>query len=281
MAAAPAEELVKEGIPAPVNEDIMEPVMTEPVEKEEEMAVVLAEEEIVVVQEEELEIEEEVVAVQEEELVIEEEIVVEEEMIEEAEPGIVAGEEIKPEPEPVEKFVAEEEIEIADEREAEAGPQHPAFAAGREQSQLRPMPVPQPSQKPAARKFDLREILHRQRQTRLGQHRGVAPSEPAAARPAPPQPRPAAPVRPAIERTPNPERVSPIRPIAATRGTSPFIPTKAGNVPAVTARIPGQQQATFDEHLVPVVRSGRFEKTVPTVEEGEDLDVPTFLRKNR
>jgi len=29
----------------------------------------------------------------------------------------------------------------------------------------------------------------------------------------------------------------------------------------------------------PVTR-GRFEKSEPTIEEGQDLDVPTFLRKN-
>jgi hypothetical protein len=41
-----------------------------------------------------------------------------------------------------------------------------------------------------------------------------------------------------------------------------------------------QQQATFDERLTPVTR-GRFDKSEPTVEEGEDLDIPTFLRKQR
>ena len=240
--------------------EVLEPVMDEPA-VEEEPLIVMAEEE-------------------EGTLMVEEEIVAEQEMIVEPEPEFVAEEEIVLEPEPEMPFVAEEEVQIED--EPDAGPQHPAFDPDREHAPMRPMPVPQPAPKPAARKFDLREILQRQRQTRLGHLRSVAPDGPGTAKHAPPPPqRPAIPVSRDIERTPNPDRLAPIRPIPATRGTSPFIPAKAGTIPAGTLRTRPQQQATFDEHLVPVAKTGRFEKVEPTVEEGEDLDVPTFLRKKR
>jgi hypothetical protein len=44
--------------------------------------------------------------------------------------------------------------------------------------------------------------------------------------------------------------------------------------------VPTQQQ-TFDERLQPASSGGRFDRVTPTVEEGEDLDVPTFLRRKR
>jgi hypothetical protein len=41
-----------------------------------------------------------------------------------------------------------------------------------------------------------------------------------------------------------------------------------------------QAQQNFDDHLTPGVDvRGRFDKGEPTVEEGENLDIPTFLRK--
>lgn len=191
-----------------------------------------------------------------------------------------------------EDVVAEVGMEVTD--ETEAGPQHPAFAADRDQltsAPMKPIEVRPPSPKgPApARKFDLREILQRQRQTRLGQYSRSAP--PPADTPPPAKVRPPAPARsaPATDRTPDPARVTPIRPILAAQPPpreathkSPFIPTKppepAG--PAGNPRGSHTQQATFDERLTPAGR-GRFEKAEPTVEEGEDLDIPTFLRKKR
>ena len=274
FAPVAGKEIVEAAAPPTVKE-IVEPGMEEAME--EDAPAMVAEEELAAG----MEIEE-VIATREEMIAEPEpETCAEEEMIEE--PEIIAEETNEPEPEPVEEFVAEEEIEI--EAEAEDGPQHPAFSPDAEHAPMRPMHVPPPAARPAARKFDLREILQRQRQTRLGYQRAHAPAEPpsraaAAPKPVPPPQRPAAPARPAIERTPNPDRVAPIRPIPATRSTSPFIPTRAGSVPAASPHGRGEQ-ATFDEHLVPVVKAGRFEKTVPTVEEGEDLDVPTFLRKKR
>ena len=107
-------------------------------------------------------------------------------------------------------------------------------------------------------------------------------------------------------RVPEPSRVTPIRPIPAgqrstgTRKASegrPQLfpseakaeavrPAKAARAEAVMARQPvtavEEAQQTFDEHLTPAIGArGRFEKVEPTVEEGEDLDIPTFLRKKR
>jgi hypothetical protein len=108
-------------------------------------------------------------------------------------------------------------------------------------------------------------------------------------------------------RVPEPSRVTPIRPIPAgqrSTGTRkategrpqlfpseakaevPVRPVKAARAEAVVARQPAtaveEAQQTFDEHLTPAIGArGRFEKVEPTVEEGEDLDIPTFLRKKR
>jgi cell division protein FtsZ len=108
-------------------------------------------------------------------------------------------------------------------------------------------------------------------------------------------------------RVPEPSRVTPIRPIpagqrsAGTRKASegrpqlfpseakaeaPVRPAKTARAETVVARQPAtaveEAQQTFDEHLTPAIGArGRFEKVEPTVEEGEDLDIPTFLRKKR
>jgi hypothetical protein len=40
------------------------------------------------------------------------------------------------------------------------------------------------------------------------------------------------------------------------------------------------EQETFDNTLRPAPASrGRFDKAEPTIEDGEDLDVPTFMRR--
>jgi len=46
--------------------------------------------------------------------------------------------------------------------------------------------------------------------------------------------------------------------------------------PAKKEKVQARQEVMQFE---PVTR-GRFEKSEPTIEEGQDLDVPTFLRKN-
>jgi cell division protein FtsZ len=54
------------------------------------------------------------------------------------------------------------------------------------------------------------------------------------------------------------------------------VPWKEEKVPAEKSAPPAKQEVLQFE---PVTR-GRFEKSEPTIIEGEDLDVPTYLRKN-
>jgi cell division protein FtsZ len=100
---------------------------------------------------------------------------------------------------------------------------------------------------------------------------------------------PPPPVRPVLapvsRRAPDYDHVAPIRPIPAGRNTpppaTPFTAAKpAAAAPAPVRPVPTQQQ-TFDERLQPATNGGRFDRVKPTVEEGEDLDVPTFLRRKR
>ena len=160
-------------------------------------------------------------------------------------------EEVVSEVEAVEEDVVEEE-----EEEVELEPEPPARVV---------------------RKFDLKDILVQRQQTAgyLNQTpaqsngNGHAPvSEPV--RPAPQ--RPAARPEPAVAVT---------RPVPV-QAPAPVRPAALRPVPVAAARpavVPTQQQ-TFDERLERTA-VGRFEKGQPTVEEGEDLDVPTFLRRKR
>jgi cell division protein FtsZ len=84
-------------------------------------------------------------------------------------------------------------------------------------------------------------------------------------------------------------------PVAASSAEPPAIPTRNGEPePAITMsegkpvpwkkeKAPAEKSATPAKQEVlqfePVTR-GRFEKSEPTIIEGEDLDVPTYLRKN-
>ena len=54
------------------------------------------------------------------------------------------------------------------------------------------------------------------------------------------------------------------------------VPWKEEKAPAEKSGPPAKQEVLQFE---PVTR-GRFEKSEPTIIEGEDLDVPTYLRKN-
>jgi len=54
------------------------------------------------------------------------------------------------------------------------------------------------------------------------------------------------------------------------------VPWKEEKVPAEKSATPAKQEVLQFE---PVTR-GRFEKSEPTIIEGEDLDVPTYLRKH-
>jgi hypothetical protein len=90
-------------------------------------------------------------------------------------------------------------------------------------------------------------------------------------------------------RVPEPARVTPIRPIpAGTPVVRKEVPVERvepesgrgvkGQAGERTAA--EQAQQNFDDHLTPGADArGRFDKGEPTVEEGENLDIPTFLRK--
>ncbi len=113
---------------------------------------------------------------------------------------------------------------------------------------------------PPAKKFAIRDVL----------------SKPSGEAPVRPKPAPAAtqqPAAPAHRPAPNPASpFAPVRPAAA----APVRPAAATQAPAAMSA----EQQTFDERLRGANR-GRFEKIDPTIEEGMDLDVPTFLRKKR
>jgi cell division protein FtsZ len=113
-----------------------------------------------------------------------------------------------------------------------------------------------------------------------------APAAPAATQKEPPAPavsyvdveatfdKPAAPERapeePA-ETPPAPARAGAAKPNAAAAKAA----RQAESIAAAEARAAKQEQMQFE----PVTR-GRFEKSEPTIVDGQDLDVPTFLRRN-
>lgn len=128
------------------------------------------------------------------------------------------------------------------------------------------------------RKIDLREILRRQGGQAGGGERqaarGVAEDDD----------------EPVISlRVPEPARVTPIRPIpAGTPVVRKEVPVervepesgRGVKGPGAERTAAEQAQQNFDDHLTPGADArGRFDKGEPTVEEGENLDIPTFLRK--
>ena len=137
-----------------------------------------------------------------------------------------------------------------------------------------------------AKRFVLSEIIKAKPKT------PAAPAPSPAAEYAPEEAYDAPPVAPparqapVTRRAPDYDRITPIRPIPAGRSTtpaSPFTQTKpaASPAPVAPARAVPTQQQTFDERLQPASSGSRFDRAKPTVEEGEDLDVPTFLRRKR
>jgi cell division protein FtsZ len=61
--------------------------------------------------------------------------------------------------------------------------------------------------------------------------------------------------------------------------SAPQLPKEAGHKPA--SRVPAVKKAEAKQEVLPFepVSRGRFEKSEPTIVDGQDLDVPTFLRK--
>jgi len=96
----------------------------------------------------------------------------------------------------------------------------------------------------------------------------------------------------AMESAPLEESISFEEPVAA-EATPPSPPVPSEHEPHIVA--PPKKMAAQKEEKAPVEKSlhakqetlqfepvtrGRFEKSEPTIVEGEDLDVPTYLRKN-
>jgi cell division protein FtsZ len=79
---------------------------------------------------------------------------------------------------------------------------------------------------------------------------------------------------PSETETPKP---APFRAQAAKGEAKPMMPTPAKTQPSAPAKKTEAKQETLQ--FEPVSR-GRFEKSEPTIIDGQDLDVPTFLRKN-
>ena len=164
-------------------------------------------------------------------------------------------------------------------------PPVPQEAPAPRQEPVRPIPVAARSD--PARRFVLSEIIKAKPKTPapapVDPIKEYEAEEEIEAPHAPPVRPVAAPVS---RRAPDYDRVTPIRPIPAGRGTtpaSPFTPsrpTPAAATPAPMRPVPTHQQ-TFDERLQPASPGTRFDRAKPTVEEGEDLDVPTFLRRRR
>ncbi len=97
----------------------------------------------------------------------------------------------------------------------------------------------------------------------------------------------------AIESAPPEESISFEEPVAAADATPApaFVPSgpepvtikpQKKTVPHKEEKVPAEKSAQAKQEVLqfePVTR-GRFEKSEPTIVEGEDLDVPTYLRKN-
>jgi cell division protein FtsZ len=120
--------------------------------------------------------------------------------------------------------------------------------------------------------------------------------------PAPPHPE-IKPEEPTVESLPTEENVPFEEPIAAEAAPvvppmstgSPMIPTRNGEPARPVTNLPEhsvpwkEEKASAEKSATPAkqevlqfepVTRGRFEKSEPTIIEGEDLDVPTYLRKN-
>lgn len=91
----------------------------------------------------------------------------------------------------------------------------------------------------------------------------------------PPTPPPATDLSGTLARTPKP--ISRLGFLAIGRGSRDQV---APPTPAAEQAKARAEQETFDHTLRPVPATrGRFDKAEPTIEDGEDLDVPTFMRR--
>jgi cell division protein FtsZ len=123
----------------------------------------------------------------------------------------------------------------------------------------------------------------------------AAPAPAPAARPLP-RPAPAAPVRtaPAPQESPAPaepevpgfeleeEDIHPEpapKPVAPVKA-APVHATQSYRKPPEKTEAPAKKEEKAEQMTLEPANRGRFEKSEPTIVDGQDLDVPTFLRKN-
>ncbi len=79
------------------------------------------------------------------------------------------------------------------------------------------------------------------------------------------------------EPEPEPEPVAPVK--AAPAKTAPVAQTYR-KAPAETVAATTKKEEKAEQMTLEPANRGRFEKSEPTIVDGQDLDVPTFLRKN-
>lgn len=188
---------------------------------------------------------------------------------EEDDPAVTAEEETVPDPEEyAEEYVEEEEYDeapAAEEESVVAGDEVPSVEDDGSGFEPEPEPEPEPERASEPVRPRLRDIVN------------PAPARTQIRRPAP---APAA-------RDPHPAAGAPpqqqTRPASRVQQAPPARPAPAPAPAPARQPVPRNQshqqhQETFDERLTPA-DGGRFGSTQPNLEEGEDLDVPTFLRK--
>jgi cell division protein FtsZ len=71
-------------------------------------------------------------------------------------------------------------------------------------------------------------------------------------------------------------------PIQGTKENTPPPPSKE-EAPKAASRVPAAKKVEAKQEVLPFepVSRGRFEKSEPTIVDGQDLDIPTFLRKHK
>ncbi len=69
-------------------------------------------------------------------------------------------------------------------------------------------------------------------------------------------------------------------PAPAPVATRPAPATTTRRAPAEKAPVPAKKEEKAEQLALEPANRGRFEKSEPTIVDGQDLDVPTFLRKN-
>jgi cell division protein FtsZ len=71
-------------------------------------------------------------------------------------------------------------------------------------------------------------------------------------------------------------------PIQGTKENTHPPPSKE-EAPKAASRVPAAKKVEAKQEVLPFepVSRGRFEKSEPTIVDGQDLDIPTFLRKHK